>query len=60
MIVRRVRFGDGPSVPAAPTGDVDVTVSEQTAVKGLMFWVLGGVLTHIAIRWVDSAFYKEK
>lgn len=63
MIVRRtsrfagLRFGDD---PAAQQEDVSLRVSDSTALRGVGLWVLGSVLAHIAIRWVDSTFYKGR
>lgn len=61
LALRTRRFGQpfGPLPRFAAAEDVDVNVTEKTALKGMMLWVLGGVLTHIAIRWVDSTFYRR-
>lgn len=71
MIVRRVDprayarlgqpFGPMPGYSLA-YGDIteDVKVTEKTALAGLGLWILGGVLTHVAVRLVDSWFFKEK
>lgn len=58
MIVRRIdrQFSEGET--AAP--DVDVRLTQATAMKGLALWVTAGVLTHLAIRTIDSWFDRKK
>lgn len=67
VIVRRVfrpysqPFGPlPPGVLAYGDAATDVSVTEKTAVAGLGLWILGGVLTHVAIRVVDRWLFKEK
>jgi hypothetical protein len=67
VIVRRVSYRQpfGPlPLPYGYAGygeeDITLPVNEKTAAAGLGLWILGGVLTHVAIRLVDSWFFKEK
>lgn len=56
MIVRRPYKSFGPLGRGfgQVEPDLDVKVKPSTAVAGLGLWVLGGVLTHLAIRFIDG------
>jgi hypothetical protein len=66
VIVRRVGQPFGPlGALARPSfaqaeEDLSVQVKPSTAAAGLGLWVLGGVLTHLAIRAVDSWLDRRK
>lgn len=65
MLVRRVRL-NGPrqfsrfAAAVDPERPVDVTVTESTAVKGMLAFVAGSVLAHVAVRLVDAWFFDRR
>lgn len=66
MLVRQVRYGRPPrrfarfAQAVDPERPVDVTVTEGTAVKGMLAFVAGSVLAHVAVRFVDAWFFDNR
>lgn len=58
VVSRRAVFGDAPVDAPAPDSNIDVSVRPSTAASAVGLWVLAGVLTHVAIRFVDRWFEK--
>lgn len=51
VVSKRLVFGDATTSP--DDTNIDVQLKPSTAASALGLWVLAGVLTHVAIRFVD-------